>query len=80
MMKKNDFEGKWAQIRAQSPTWWSLFSEEDLVKVDKAPVKRDKYIVMLQVKYGYTRESAWEEINKRLTEYEAGQKATPAGA
>jgi hypothetical protein len=80
MMKKNDFEGKWEQIRAQSPIWWSLFSEEDLVKVDKAPVKRDKYIVMLQVKYGYTRESAWEEINRRLTEYETVQKSLPPAA
>jgi hypothetical protein len=73
-MNKDVFEGKWEQIRAQSKTWWSLFSEDDLVKVDKAPVKRDKYVVMLQVKYGYTRQRAWEEIRKRVAEYEARQK------
>jgi len=43
--------------------------------VEKAPVKRDKYVVLLQVKYGYTRERAREEISKRVAEYEAGQKS-----
>jgi hypothetical protein len=71
-MNKDAFEEKWGSIRAQSKTWWSLFSEDDLVKVDKAPVKRDKYVVMLQVKYGYTREYAQEEVGRRLAEYDAG--------
>jgi hypothetical protein len=74
-MNKDVFDAKWKQIRAQTRTWWSLFSEEDLVKVDKAPIKRNKYVVMLQVKYGYTRQSAWNEISKRLAEYEAEQKS-----
>ena len=72
-MKKEVFEAKWKQIRAQSSTWWSLFNEADLVKVDKAPVKRDKYVVMLQVKYGYTRQQALEVISKRMAEYESRQ-------
>jgi hypothetical protein len=72
-MNKNVFEENWKQIRAQSSTWWSLFGETDLVKVDKAPVKRDKYVVMLQVKYGYTRQHAMEEISRRLAEYELRQ-------
>jgi hypothetical protein len=65
------FEKKWAQIRAQSPAWWSLFSEDDLNKVEKAPIKRDKYAMMLRVKYGYTHERAREEINKRVAELAA---------
>jgi hypothetical protein len=73
-MNKNVFEEKWKQIRAQSKTWWSLFNDEDLVKVDKAPVKRDKYVVMLQVKYGYTRQHAWDEISKHVAAYEAQEK------
>jgi hypothetical protein len=73
-MNKDVFDEKWEQIQAQSKTWWRLFSEDDLVKVDKAPVKRDKYVVMLQVKYGYTRQRAWDEIRKRVAMYEARQK------
>jgi hypothetical protein len=53
--------------------WWSLFSEEDLNKVEKAPIKADKYAMMLRVKYGYTHERAREEINKHV----AGLEASP---
>ena len=74
MINKAQFEEKWKVIRSQSPTWWSLMAEFDLVKVDKADVKFDKFVTMLQVKYGYTRQKAREEINRAWTEYEARHK------
>jgi len=68
-MNNNEiFESRWEQIRSQSRLWWSLFSDDDLDKVEKAPVKRDKYVTMLQVKYGYTREHAREEITRRMVD------------
>ena len=70
-VNKNVFEDRWEQIRAQSKAWWSLFSDDDLKKVANAPIKRDKYAMMLRVKYGYTHERAREEINKRVTDLEA---------
>ena len=69
-VNKDVFENKWEQIRAQSQAWWGLFSEDDLNKVEKAPIKRDKYAMMLRVKYGYTHERAKEEINKHITDLE----------
>ena len=69
-VNKDVFEAEWEQIRAQTKVWWSLFSEEDLKKVEKASIKLDKYTVMLRMKYGYTHERAREEINKRVTELE----------
>jgi Ca2+-binding EF-hand superfamily protein len=74
MINKALFEEKWKVIRSQSPNWWSLMAEFDLVKVDKADVKFDKFVTMLQVKYGYTRQKAREEINRVWTEYEAKHK------
>jgi len=70
-VNKDVFENKWEQIRAHSKAWWSLFSDDDLNKVEKAPVKRDKYAMMLRVKYGYTHERAREEISQRITDLEA---------
>ena len=70
-VNKDIFESEWEQIRAQSKVWWSLLTEDDLTKIDNAPVKFDKYIMILRVKYGYTREGARLEINKRVTELEA---------
>ena len=68
MNVNNDvFENSWEQIRAQSKTWWSLFSDDDLNKVANAPIKRDKYAMMLRVKYGYTSQRARDEINRRIT-------------
>lgn len=69
-VKKDIFEDTWEQIRAQSKVWWSLFSDDDLNKVEKAPVKLDKYAMMLRVKYGYTHERAREEIKQRIADLE----------
>jgi hypothetical protein len=71
MMNPTLFEEKWKVIRGQSNKWWSLMAEFDLLKVDKAEIKYEKYVTMLQVKYGYTRQKARDEIGRRLAEYEA---------
>jgi hypothetical protein len=43
--------------------------------VDKAEVKFDKFVTMLQVKYGYTRQQAREEISKLWAEQEPKNKS-----
>jgi len=55
-------------------------SEYDLIKVDKADVKLDKYATMLQVKYGYTRQQAIKEIDNRVAGFEAEQKNSAKSA
>ena len=70
-MNKTIFEEKWKLIRSQSTAWWGLMADYDLNKVDKAEIKFDKFVTMLQVKYGYTRQKAREEIGRRWIEYEA---------
>jgi hypothetical protein len=77
-MNKTIFDGKWKQIRGKSKEWWSLINDLDLSRVDKAAVKLDKYVVLLQVKYGYTKQFAREEINKRVEVHEAKEKNVPA--
>jgi len=71
MMNKAIFEEKWSLIRGQVNTRWSLMVEYDLIKVDKAEVKFNRFVNMLQVKYGYTRQKAREEISNLWTEYES---------
>ncbi len=67
-ISKSIFEENWKAIRSQSTARWSLMAEHDLVKVDKADVKFDKFVTMLQVKYGLTRELARDEINRLWSE------------
>jgi len=55
-MNKMMFEEKWKVIRSQSTARWSLMGDFDLNKVDKANNKYDRFVTMLQIKYGYTRQ------------------------
>ena len=71
MINKALFEENWKVIRGQINARWSLMAEYDLVKVDKADVKFNKFVTMLQVKYGYTRKQAREEIGNLWVEYES---------
>ncbi|HSO13159.1 MAG TPA: hypothetical protein VLT51_12340 [Anaerolineales bacterium] len=74
---KSKFDEKWKTIRGRSTEWWSLLAEHDLKKVDKAEDKQDKFLTMLQVKYGYTRQQATEEVNRRWAAfYRAKSKVT----
>ena len=70
-MNKDVFEGKWKQIRGEAKAWWSKLTDDDL---DRAAGKVDVLIGVLQEKYGYSRQRAAQEIDKRVTQYEAGLK------
>lgn len=74
MINKAIFEENWKLIRDRSTARWSLMADFDLHKVDKAEVKFDKFVTMLQVKSGFTRQQARDEINKFWAEYNAGNK------
>ena len=70
-MNKDILEGKWKQMRGQAKTWWGKLTDDDL---DLAACKYDVLAGLLQEKYGYTRQRADEEIDKRVAEYEASLK------
>ena len=73
-LNKAIFEENWKEIRSQSTGRWNLMAEHDLVKVDKAEVKYDKFVTMLQVKYGFTRQQARDELSRLWAENEAKNK------
>ena len=70
-MNKDVFEGKWKQIRGEVKAWWGKLNDDDL---DRAAGKFDVLSGILQEKYGYSRQRASEEIDKRVTKYEASLK------
>jgi uncharacterized protein YjbJ (UPF0337 family) len=74
-MNKDIAEGKWKQIRGEAKAWWGKLTDEDL---DRAAGKLDVLAGLIQEKYGYTRERATEEIDKRVTEYESRLKSNKA--
>lgn len=71
-MNKDIFEGKWKQVRGEARTWWGKLTDDDL---ERAAGKFDVLVGIIQEKYGYTREAAVDEIEKRITEHETKLKS-----
>jgi uncharacterized protein YjbJ (UPF0337 family) len=70
-MNQDIVEGKWKQMRGEAKAWWGKLTDDDL---DRAAGKFEVLAGLLQEKYGYSREKAANEIDKRVTEYEDSMK------
>jgi uncharacterized protein YjbJ (UPF0337 family) len=60
-------KGKWKQMRGEVKKWWGDLTDDDL---DRIEGERDKLIGRLQERYGYSRERAEAEVDRRFSEYE----------
>jgi hypothetical protein len=72
--------GQWEQLRPQLRIWWDRLTEADLVQIGG---QKDRLISVLQQHYGYPRERAQQEMDRRLQEYtdkSAGVAATVTSA
>ena len=70
-MNKDILEGQWKQIRGEARAWWGQLTDSDLERVAG---KFDVLVGLLQERYGYTREQAANEVDKRISDYEAHLK------
>jgi uncharacterized protein YjbJ (UPF0337 family) len=66
-MNSDTFEAQWKQMRGELRLWWGRLTDNDLEKIAG---KKDRLAGMLQEKYGYTREAAQQEIERRFKEYD----------
>ena len=64
-MNRDIVEGKWKQMRGQVREWWGKLTDDEL---EQAGGKADQLIALLQQKYGYSREQAEQEFDRRLAE------------
>ncbi len=72
-MNNDIMEGKWKQMRGHAKDWWGKLSDDDL---DRVQGKRDVLAGLLQEKYGYNRQRAEEEIDRRMMEYDRTSSTT----
>jgi uncharacterized protein YjbJ (UPF0337 family) len=68
--------GKWKQMRGELKTWWGKLTDDDL---DTIGGQKDKLVGLIQGRYGYTREQAEQEIERRLQEYGDNASGAVAG-
>ena len=72
--------GQWEQLRPQLRAWWDRLTEADLMQIGG---QQERLISVVQQRYGYPRERAQQEVDRRLQEYSeqtAGVTATVTGA
>jgi len=70
-MNKDEFEGKWKQVRGQARQWWGKLTDDD---VERVGGKFEQFSGVMQEKYGFTREAASDEFDKRMAQFESTQK------
>ena len=66
-MNQDILAGKWKQMRGELRTWWGKLTDDDFERIGG---QKDKLIGLLQERYGYTREQAEQEVERRLQEYD----------
>jgi uncharacterized protein YjbJ (UPF0337 family) len=74
-MNEDIFAGQWKQMRGELKAWWGKLTDDDF---DMIGGQKDKLIGLVQEKYGYAREYAEQEVERRLKSY--GDKAAGAVA
>ena len=62
-MNSDVFAGKWKQAKGQVKEWWGKLTDDDLARVEG---NRDKLVGVLQERYGYAKERAEQEIDRRF--------------
>jgi uncharacterized protein YjbJ (UPF0337 family) len=64
---KDVLEGKWKQIRGEMKQWWGRLTDDDFDQINGS---RDKLIGKLQERYGYAKDKAEAELDRRLSTYD----------
>jgi uncharacterized protein YjbJ (UPF0337 family) len=66
LMNQDVFAGQWKQMRGELKAWWGKLADDDF---DRIGGQMDKLIGVVQEKYGYAREKAQQEVERRFKEY-----------
>jgi uncharacterized protein YjbJ (UPF0337 family) len=67
-MNDDIFAGQWKQMRGALKSWWGALTDDDFEKIGG---QRDKLIGVIQERYGYGREHAQNEVERRFNEYDS---------
>lgn len=59
-MNADVFKGMWKQVRGRAKQVWGDLTDDDLATIDGS---YDRFVGVLQEKYGYTKEEAQRKID-----------------
>jgi len=66
------FSGQWRQMRGTLRSWWGKLTDDDWEKIAG---HKDRLLGMLQEKYGYTKDMAQREMERRFRDYSPSASA-----
>jgi uncharacterized protein YjbJ (UPF0337 family) len=75
-MNEDVFAGQWKQMRGELKSWWGKLADDDFERVGG---QKDKLIGLVQEKYGYARDQAEHEVERRIKEYSDKTTGVVAG-
>jgi uncharacterized protein YjbJ (UPF0337 family) len=70
------FTQEWSHIRQEAKSWWDRLTDADLEQVAG---QKDKLVRALESRYGYARERAEQEVNRRLEEFSQAREGAQSG-
>jgi uncharacterized protein YjbJ (UPF0337 family) len=78
-MNDDTFAGQWKQMRGALKSWWGTLTDDDFQKIGG---QKDKLVGVIQERYGYSREQAQNEVERRFNEYDVagGSALSSSGA
>lgn len=62
-MDKNEFQGKWNQLKGSIKETWGELTDDEIAQVDG---KKDKLVGLLQETYGESKENVEKKIDELL--------------
>lgn len=71
-MNEDILRGQRKQVQGQIRAWWGQLTNDE---VEEIGGKTEKLLGLLQEKYGYSRERAEEEVQRRLRDFEVEHSA-----
>ena len=74
-MSKDEFKGNWGPARDPAKEWWSQLTSDSLDSIGR---QRNKFVGLIQEKYGYTHEKAEQEFDRHMAEYQATRRPDSA--
>lgn len=66
-MNEDILKGNWNQLKGNLKQWWGDLTDDDVQRIEG---NRDELVGRLQERYGWTKEKARAEIDRRLSEYD----------
>jgi len=66
LMNEDIFAGQWKKMRGEVKSWWGRLTDDDFDGIDG---QKDKLIGLVQEKYGYARDHAEQDVERRFKEF-----------